>query len=675
MKKMKYLAMLLAAGMFAACSDNLEDTGAGNAGGDTPSTTEGYVKVAINMPTTSGNSSRSTDNGESGANVSLEDGEANEYAVQNAIIAFFKATTSDLTSNTPEAVAKFVKAYSFTKEELTISGSSEVPQVTQQVTTITEAPKVADTETLYALVILNYNSDIVSVLNDGTYDGALKIATSTPIILTSTSNNTLADLQKKISVTIDGTTKVNTSFVEKFWSGTSEETKGKQFTMTNAPLSDKQGTSSTISGAKAYTLVPVTVYDDQAAAIAGEVSTIYVERVVAKVTLTSTSTHKVTGNDKQIKVTNVEGTETGDIVEITGWCLNVTNNSTKLVRDVTNFTAETNGWLSTGTNFKPERFAGTRPIENASFGISNESNYYRIYWAQDCNYYGTGTEDVTTVANDFTTYYTGEDGNIIPQAPTWNGNLVTTTADNACYCLENTMDATQQIENRTTGVLIKTKYLTKFTGESTASPKDFFICGANSTKYPKEQIGSGSQNGGTDAFVDYVIAAANTLITNDAYDLSTTNTKGLSLVTELKSGTYTDITKVFTFAETNTSSEKYQAQFAAVQAVVGGRISYYGNDGESFYYYSTLIRHFQDGEGVDIDDAGVASASDYTLQHLGRYGVVRNNWYEIDIQSIGGPGDPTIINPGDEPDDSSEGYMNVAINVLSWAKRSQNVDL
>lgn len=34
MKKVKYLAMLLAAGMFAACSDNLEDTGAGNAGGE-----------------------------------------------------------------------------------------------------------------------------------------------------------------------------------------------------------------------------------------------------------------------------------------------------------------------------------------------------------------------------------------------------------------------------------------------------------------------------------------------------------------------------------------------------------------------------------------------------------------------------------------------------------------
>lgn len=75
MKKVKYLAMLLAAGMFAACSDNLEDTGAGNAGGTTPVTGEGYVKVAINMPTTSGGMSRADD----GSYVDLDDGLENEY--------------------------------------------------------------------------------------------------------------------------------------------------------------------------------------------------------------------------------------------------------------------------------------------------------------------------------------------------------------------------------------------------------------------------------------------------------------------------------------------------------------------------------------------------------------------------------------------------------------------
>lgn len=663
MKKINYLAMLLAAGMFAACSDTLEET-TGGTNTNTPATGEGYVKVAINMPTTSGTSTRSTDGTEDSPVVDLEDGEANEYNVENAIIAFFKATTSSLASSSAEEQATFVKAYAFNKTDLSVAGSTETPQVTEQVTTITEAPKVASTEQLYALAILNYNSDIVSVDNSDGNDGVLKIGTN-PL---TAGKSKLADLQKKISVTLDqSTNKTNDNFLYKFTGGSSSTTRN-QFTMTNAPLSSAAGTSSDIANAKAYTLVPVTVYDDKAAAEAGDVAAIYVERVVAKVTLKIADGKAVSGNAKQIEVTGADGQKTDDIVEVTGWYLNVTNNSTKLVRDVSGFTA-TNGWLATGTDYKPERFAGTRGI-NASFGVASESDYYRIYWAQDCNYVGTGAADVTTVANDFTTYYHGESG-ITPQEPTWNTNLVTDEADNACYCLENTMNYDQQIENRTTGVLIKTKYYTKFLGEPTASSKNFFICGTNATKYPEKQVGESSGEH-TPAFIDYVIDEANKLIENEDNKISTTEgSEGLKLKDALDSGTYTDIDDVFTFTATDT---KLATQKAAVQAVVGGRISYYGGDGES-YYYSSIIRHFQDGEGVSVSEAGVSDASEYTLQHLGRYGVVRNNWYEISINSVGGPGTPTIEEPGEEPDDSSEGYMRCAINVLSWAKRSQSVDL
>lgn len=665
MKKINYLAMLLAAGMFAACSDTLEDATGGN-NTNTPATGEGYVKVAINMPTTSGTSTRSTDGTEASPVVDLEDGEANEYNVENAIIAFFKATTSNLTGSSAEDQATFVKAYAFTKADLSVAGSTEIPQVTEQVTTITEAPKVASTEQLYALAILNYNSEIVSVVNDESNDGVLKIGTTS---LTTTSK--LADLQKKISVTLDqSTNKTNDNFLYKFTGGSSTAIRN-QFTMTNAPLSSAAGTSSTISSAKAYTLVPVTVYDDKAAAEAGDVATIYVERVVAKVTLKIAGSKAVTGNAKQIEVTGADGQKTGDIVEVTGWYLNVTNNSTKLVRDVTGFT--TTGWLaSPPTGNKPERFAGTRGI-NASFGVASESDYYRIYWAQDCNYVGTGATDATTVESDFTTYHHEQSSSTItPQAPAWNTNLATATADNACYCLENTMDYNQQVENRTTGVLIETTYLTKFSGENAATAKNFFVCGSNATKYPENAVGTGE--GSTPAFVDYVIAEANKLISVEDNKLSDTDTKGISLKQGLTSGTYEDVTEVFTFAETNTTGDKYKAQLAAVQAVVGGRISYYGGGGKS-YYYTSLIRHFQDGEGVSVSEAGVSDATAYTLQHLGRYGVVRNNWYEISINSVGGPGTPTIEEPGEEPDDSSEGYMRCAINVLSWAKRSQSVDL
>lgn len=619
--------MLSATLIMAACSDSLDEST--NTPVQGPVVGEGYVKVAINMPTTSGNSTRSTDNGEDKADVTLEEGEANEYNVENAILAFFKCNKT-LTSGTPEAQATFVKAYALSKQDLGITGSSETPQVTEQVSVITEAPKVSDGEQLYVLAILNNNNTVSANNGNLTVNGT---------DLTSTS--TLADLQNEITFTTPTTYQ---QFVYQFTGGSDKNPQRNQFTMTNAPLSNQIGGAGTIASAKAYTLVPVTVYDTKAQATAGNVAKIYVERVVAKVTLTTP------GNAETINVSG-DG-NSGDQVQITGWCLNVTNNSTKLVRDVSGF-KETDGWLASASGYSPARFAGTRGIK-ASFGVSGEGDYYRIYWAEDCNY------TTADLSKDFTTY----SGTNAPAA--WNG-LSTSTASNACYCLENTMNYDQQIQNRTTGVLIKTNYLTKFQGETEATPKSFFICGTSSTKYPQNQIGEGSTSGGTDAFVTYVMTEADKLITTDDNKFKGA---GLSLIDDLTSGTYTDITNVFTFTATDA---KLTAQQNAVKAVVGSRISYYKN-GDN-YYYSSLIRHFQDGEGVGIPTSGIASATDYTLKHLGRYGVVRNNWYEININSISGPGDPVIPEPGEDPDDTAEGYINCTINILSWAKRSQNVDL
>lgn len=657
MKKVKYLAMLLAAGMFAACSDNLEDAGAGNAGGTTPSTTEGYVRVAINMPTTSGNSSRSTDNGESNANVSLEDGDPEEYNVENAMLVFFKDDKSG-TSQTepptnPDQNAEFVKAYPLTKTDLTISGSTETPQVTEQVSVIQEAPKVASSEQLYVLVILNYDSDLIT-----SKDGGLTVnGTSLTAATVSATGSKLSALQTKLSgMHVDLSAFIGSS--------------SNQFTMTNAPLSSEAGNSGSIASAKAYTLVPVTVYDTEADALSHPGSSVYVERVVAKVSLSNTSFDA----SKQKKVTRLGAdgirTETGDIVEFTGWCLNVTNRSTKLVRDVSGF--NTTDWLETktATENKAERFAGTRSI-NASFGVTGESNYYRIYWAKDGNYVSGDGDDGTTPSSDFTTYYT-QSGTFTPSEPTWKTDLPTTTTDNACYCLENTMNYDQQLEDRTTTVLLRTNYWTKFEGESGAKLRSFFICGTSDTKYPQEQVGE-STGTHTDCFVEHLVTEANKILdAENEFSAYAADYTELVVKTgdNVESGTYTNVEDLLTFSATG---EKKTAQVEAVSAVVGGRISYY-KDGRNFYR-TTLIRHFQDGEGVTVPESGIAVAADYELQHLGRYGVVRNNWYEIDITSISGPGDPEVDQPSDTPDDSAEGYINFTINVLSWAKRSQSVDL
>lgn len=70
--------------------------------------------------------------------------------------------------------------------------------------------------------------------------------------------------------------------------------------------------------------------------------------------------------------------------------------------------------------------------------------------------------------------------------------------------------------------------------------------------------------------------------------------------------------------------------------------------------------------------------------YLGRYGMVRNNWYHVTIDAInkiGYPADPSgqVDNPDyndpddpNTPDDNIKEYISARIHVLSWAKRMQH---
>lgn len=408
--------------------------------------------------------------------------------------------------------------------------------------------------------------------------------------------------------------------------------------MTNAPLSTVVGNSSALATtATAKTLVPVTVYETKAAAEADkDPAKIYVERVVAKVTL-SGFTYNNSEYTKTATVSNTkpngddESVYNGDIIKLTGWALNVTNKSTKLVRDVTGFS----GWLSTTDN-NPARFVGTNAI-----AMSNNQSYYRIYWAVDGNY----TSDTTTPADDFTTYTT-------TTQPSWNTNAENNQSSSPLYCFENTMDFDQQLQNRTTSVLLKTEYRVKFSDNDTPAARDFFICGTTPTKYPAADITEGSIKG----IVSHVKETA----------FSGESSLNLQLNTNAAGGSYDsadDMKVLFKNGSIELTTEQAEAIWNAI-----GTIKYY-KKGVS-YYYATLIRHFNDSE-TPWD----ASAPTYALKHLGRYGVVRNNWYDINITSISGPGDPEITTPSEDPDDQAEGYVRAEINVLSWAKRSQNVDL
>lgn len=339
-KIFKNMAWMLTATLaMAACSDSLDES---DNTGQGPLTGEGYVKVAINMPSVSSTRAfnESTD---------LNDGDANEYAVKSGIIAFFEGTT--------EANATFVKAYdlgNLIQNDIATNG-----QVSTVVSQIIEAPFKKDaTNTMYALVILNSGPT-----------GA-KLAT----VDSSTGNLTLKNGTTDIQFTSGATT--TNLYTEWNLDVATADFPTNGFLMLNAPLYNTTNLST-------QTLVPVTVHASKDAADVAKADEIYVERIVGKVNVVikdNATSLTVTGgayaNDKVIF------SETGN--NNLGWVLNVTNKNTTPLRNV----SELSTWI--GYTQHQGNFIGTSKVTD---------DWVRIYWAKDNNY-----AEASTTNNDFTVF-------------------------------------------------------------------------------------------------------------------------------------------------------------------------------------------------------------------------------------------------------------------------------
>ncbi|MCH5228908.1 MAG: Mfa1 fimbrilin C-terminal domain-containing protein [Muribaculaceae bacterium] len=104
-----------------------------------------------------------------------------------------------------------------------------------------------------------------------------------------------------------------------------------------------------------------------------------------------------------------------------------------------------------------------------------------------------------------------------------------------------------------------------------------------------------------------------------------------------------------------------------------------------FMYYVVRIRHFADSDGtseesVEWDGSTIRKTdgtkiANYTPKHLGRWGVVRNNFYEITINAInhiGVPDKPPHLEDDDTDDMPEDYYINVTINIKDWGKRENS---
>lgn len=395
---------------------------------------------------------------------------------------------------------------------------------------------------------------------------------------------------------------------------------GNGFFMTNAPLYSVPGGTVQPSNGNLSTLTLINaenVYTTAAEAEANPAASVYVERAVAKVTVNGTN-----GN---------LGNNAGMTYTISGWTFDVTNKKTYLVRNMT----DANAWWNYNVA-GDYRFVGSAAVG---------PNLYRTYWGVDPNY-------SSYIAGDFNIFAGQTPADLNPV----NGNG---------YCLENTFNVNNQNQNQTTRVIVAATLNAGSTFYILDNDKGKIWSKTEAEDAVKaEYLGNQAVIAALTANLDGAdkkITGADLTVTfnKTAGDLTVTKIEiSADKAGDFKGGVIPDALIPGTDAN-NTI-------IAAVNA--GKKVSCYAN---GVAYYPVMIRHFDDNQtpwnNVEYD----GNENNF----LGRYGVLRNNWYEINVTGIKDIGYADVPDVYGTPDDPMESYISVEINVLSWAKRSQNVEL
>ena len=393
------------------------------------------------------------------------------------------------------------------------------------------------------------------------------------------------------------------------------------FFMANAPKYVANNTPETLVEIK-------NIYASKQEAENSTATTVYVERGLAKVSLASTSSEHV-----DIRGGNYDG----DKVDITGWTLDVTNTKTYPVHVTEGLWADT--WKTTVTP------AATNGATMERFHDTKLTEFPRVYWGADPNY-KKDFASVTACEGEFTmatkaNFKTGED------------------AKKAQYCLENTFDIDHMVQGQTTRVLFSAKY----TPDGFADGETFYKMGNssqlwNATKV-ENQIKAKAQEVLGEADADKVTVT----LAAKGNDMTKS---GVRLV-EAANITYG------TTALTPEQVDQINAKLGFKKATSTDAAVGLSTFESGVSYYIARVKHFNE---LTPWNAGDKTYNGNNANWLGRYGVLRNNWYELSVHSVSGPGYPDVpkVNPTD-PDDVNDQYINVEVKILDWAKRSQKIDL
>ena len=494
-------------------------------------------------------------------------------------------------------------------------------QISTQLTKVQEISSVSATGNIYAFVLVNKGSNIV-------------VGTDHSITVNGSAFNGKFSAFSQL--------KVNDAFAK------------DNLMMTNVPVVTKPG-SAVFDDATVLADVTTSIFKTEAEAKANPAADIFVERVASKVTLGQT------GSGTSTETLSADGTPAKNFkYTLEGWNLANVNKSSYLVRQYDNSWKDLK---SDGTDFltgadksafdaNPYRFAGIKLIKT-NVSSNPAANKYRTYWGKDINY----TNDAPFASD----------------ATVGDADL-TLGKDASTYCYENTFDVAHQNVCNTTTAIVKMK----ITPDSYTDGTTFYTI-----------------NGGKD--VVYSLANAKTKVGNQFLAENTESslkTTYFPSVTEAGKITVSDVDfsdnagkvtfnkLVLTFTPTagGTATTHYVTDAAILTALANNIKVVEYKDGYS--YYNILIKHFGDELtpwNPSTKTSGISYPSSNEANWLGRYGVLRNNWYDLDITGVSrlGAATPEELDVKNDPtpDDNLKSYISVKINVLSWAKRTQSTIL
>lgn len=396
------------------------------------------------------------------------------------------------------------------------------------------------------------------------------------------------------------------------------------FFMANAPKY--------VANGEPETLVKISaIYASKQQAENSTATTVYVERGLAKVSLAE-------GSKKHVDI--LAGNYKDDKVDITGWTLDVTNTKTYPVHVTEGEGLWADTWKTTATT------AATNGATMDRFHDTKLTEFPRVYWGLDPNY-STNFASVADCAGEFTmatkaNFKTGDE------------------AKKAQYCLENTFDIDHMVQGQTTRVLFYAKY----TPNGFTAGETFYKMGNSSQLWNATKVEAQIKAKAMEVLkeadetkVTVTLAAPANNLTEAGVHLvaaaNVTHVGGPALTTD----DVDNINKKLGFKKTKTGDVE-----VGLSTFAGG-----------VSYYIARVKHFNE---LTPWVPGNKTYDGNNANWLGRYGVLRNNWYELSVSSVSGPGYPDVpkVNPTD-PDDVNDQYINVEVKILDWAKRSQSIDL